>query len=293
MHDNRSVRVNANASPSIAARCRQTWHGAVVTACAILFAAVWAAAADTDWLRQAAARQPAVFNGTNLEKPADTSRDIRGKVTIRRLKTECKSDWNNDPTALPYFVYQVSERTRGKFPIYVNNEGLAITSPEIFDYPIIYFTSHYAFQFSDDEVEMLKKYLARGGTLWLDDCACNGPYMDCVPANVQRIIPGVELKLMVKEAKAFGDLFSLLYTLEETPTSGNTRSPFQCAYLNGRPAIQVCPNDFGCGWEVSTPPTALSPLGGNAHGDTTPTAQKNRELIYQFSVNWLFYALTH
>lgn len=250
-------------------------------------------ATEASWLQQAAARTPTTFNGTNIEKPTDAGTDIRGKVTIRRLEPQCKSDWNNDPTALPYLTYQILERTRGKFPMYVNNEGLKITSPEIFDFPLIYFTSHYPFQFSDDEVDMLKKYLARGGTLLLDDCACNGPFMDSVPPNVQRIIPGGELKLMVKESKAFGDLFSLLYTLAETPTCGNSCTSFQCAYLNGRPAILICPNDFGCGWEISTPPTSLNPLGGNAHGETTPTAQKNRELVYQFSLNWVFYALTH
>lgn len=267
--------------------------GALCLASLAALANTAGAPADGDWLRAAAARRPVTFDGSNIDKPDDGAREIRGKVTVRRLKPQCKSDWNNDPTALPYLMYQVTERTRGRFPVYVNNEGLEITSPEIFDYPIIYFTSHYAFQFTDDEVDNLKKYLARGGTLWLDDCACNGPFMDSVPPNVQRIIPGAELKLMIKEAKAFTDLFSLLYTLDETPTAGNTRTPFQCAYLNGRPAIIVCPNDLGCGWEISTPPTALNPLGGNAHGDTTPTAQRGRELIYQFSLNWLFFTLTH
>ena len=71
------------------------------------------------------------------------------------------------------------------------------------------------------------------------------------------------------------------------------RQPFQCAYLNGRPAILVCPNDYGCYWEVSSPPTALNPLGNSAHSETTPSVQKNRELVYQISINWLFYALTH
>ncbi len=253
-----------------------------------------ATAADApNWLQQAAKKKAVTFDGTNLQKPADAAKDIRGKVTIRRANPQCKSDWNNDPTALPYLLYQITERTRGKYPVYVNNEGILLTGDEIFDYPLIYFTSHYAFQFSDAEVENLKKYLARGGTLWLDDCACNGPYLDSVPANVQRIIPGVELKLMLKDSKAFGEMFTLLYQLDETPTAGNSGTPMQVAYLNGRPAIQICPNDFGCGWEVSSPPTALNPLGGNAHGESTPTGQKNRENLYQFSINWFFYAMTH
>jgi len=69
--------------------------------------------------------------------------------------------------------------------------------------------------------------------------------------------------------------------------------PFQAAYLNGRPAILFCPNDYGCMWEVSSPPTALNPLGNPAHDPPSPSAQHAREGIYQLCINWFFYAMTH
>src|SRR4051794_30029767 len=165
------------------------------------------AAAQDNWLQKAATKQVAKFDGTSQENPTDLKSDRRGKVVVRRIKPQAKSDWNTDPTALPYFFYQLRERTQGKFPIYLDNEGIELTGKEIFEYPIIYFTSHFPFQFSDDEVENLKKYLARGGTLLLDDCTGSGPFMDSVPANVQRIIPGAEMKLMLKETKDFVGLF--------------------------------------------------------------------------------------
>lgn len=250
--------------------------------------------ARADWLQSATTKEVTRFDGKNIEKVSDKQNDLRGKVTVRRLKPQCKSDWNNDPTALPYLFYQLRERTQGKYPAYVDNEGLDIAGEKIFDYPIVYFTSHFPFQFSDEEVENLKKYLARGGTLMLDDCAGSGAFMDSVPPNVQRIIPGAELKLMLKDTKEFADLFNLIYHLDALPElKEQFMQPFQCAYLNGRPAILSCPNDYGCNWEVSAPPTALNPLGNNAHGDTTPTVQKSREEVYQLSINWLFYALTH
>ena len=250
--------------------------------------------AQDDWLKQAASKKVATFDGSNADSPQDVKKDRRGKVVLRRLKPSCKSDWNTDPTALPYFFYQLRERTKGKFPLYLDNEGLELGSKDIFDYPIIYFTSHMPFQFSDDEIENLKKFLARGGTLLLDDCTGSGPFMDSVPTNVQRIIPGAEMKLMLKEHKAYAGLFHFVYHLDGLPElKEQFMQPFQCAYLNGRPAILVCPNDYGCYWEVSSPPTALNPLGNAAHSETTPTVQKGREEVYQISINWLFYALTH
>jgi Domain of unknown function (DUF4159) len=265
----------------------------------ILFALILLALPDglqaqDNWLQKAASRDVAKFDGGKAASTEDVKTDRRGKVVLRRLRPSAKSDWNTDPTALPYFFYQLRERTQGKFPIYLDNEGLALSSKEIFDYPIIYFTSHFPFQFSDDEVDNLKKYLARGGTLLLDDCTGSGPFMDSVPPNVQRIIPQAEMKLMLKENKAFVGLFELVYKLDGLPElKEQFMQPFQCAYFRGRPAILVCPNDYGCYWEVSSPPTALNPLGNAAHSDSTPTAQKGREEVYQISINWLFYALTH
>ncbi len=250
--------------------------------------------ARANWLEKAAAKKITRFDGTNIEKPAGLKKDRRGKVVLRRIKPQCKSDWNNDPTALPMLFYQLRERTRDTFPVYLDNEGIELIGDEIFDYPLIYFTSHFSFTFTDEEVKNLKKYLARGGTLLLDDCTGSGPFMDSVPPNVQRIVPGAELKLMLMTIPAFADLFSIVYKITRMPPlKEQFMQPFQCVYLNGRPAILICPNDYGCYWEVSTPPTALNPLGNPAHAEPTPTVQQAREEIYQLSINWLFYALTH
>src|SRR5438105_9427126 len=167
--------------------------------------------AQDDWLKQAATKKVATFDGSNAGSPPDVKKDRREKVVIRRLKPSCKSDWNTDPTALPYFFYQLRERTKGKFPLYLDNEGLDLGSKDIFDYPVIYFTSHFPFQFSDDEVENLKKFLARGGTLLLDDCTGSGPFMDSVPSNVPRILPGGAMKPMLKADRAYEGLFHLVY----------------------------------------------------------------------------------
>jgi len=257
-------------------------------------AAAWAGPAAGDWLTEAAGRTVKVFDGTTEAAAEKDKVDRRGKVVVRRIKPQCKSDWDNDPTALPYLFYQLRERTEGKFPCYVDNEGLSLLGEGIFDYPLIYFTSHYGFTLTDEEVENLKKYLARGGTFLLDDCAGSGPFTDSVPPNVQRIIPGAELKLMLRETKAFFDLFHIMYPFERLPhLKEQFEQPFQAAYVNGRPAILFCPNDYGCRWEVTSPPTPLNPLGAPAHAENSPTVQKGREEVYQFSINWLFYALTH
>lgn len=251
-------------------------------------------AADTDWLQKGTRKNVKVFKSADKKAKTEDEIDRRGKVTIRRLIPKCPSDWGNDPTALPFLLYQLSVRTEDQFPSYVDNAGLEITSEDIFQYPIIYFTSHFPFSFTDEEVLNLRKYLERGGTLWLDDCTGCGPFMDSVPQNVQRIVPGAEMKLMLTTSE-FADLYRMVYFFPGVPQVGKEQfcRPLQAAYVRGRPAIIFCPNDYGCFWEISTPPTDLNPMGEGAHGYLDEGGFKVRDIVYQFTINWLFYTLTH
>ncbi len=102
------------------------------------------------------------------------------------------------------------------------------------------------------------------------------------------------MELVLPKEKKFAEFFNIMYKLEDYPAlKEQFTKPFQIAMLNGRPAVIFCPNDYGCNWEVSSPPTALNPLGNPAHADPTPTTQMLREQVYQISINWLFYTLTH
>jgi hypothetical protein len=258
----------------------------------VAFLAAPSARAADEWLKKGIRKQMPVFDGSDVRKKVDLEPDTRGKVTIRRLRPQCRSDWENDPTALPYLFYQLRLRSDDDTTWYVNNAGLDVSSVEIFQYPIIYFTSHFAFSFSDEEVKNLRTYLERGGTLWLDDCTGSGPFMECVPQNVQRILPGSEMKQMFRSDPAFFDLFNMVYPFAGYPDlyKEQFNRPFQAAFVRGRPAVIFCPNDYGCRWEISTPPTALNPLGDGAHG---MVGDDQREPVYQFSINWLFFTLTH
>lgn len=261
----------------------------------LLAASAARAEAGAGWLQKGVTKVVPVYQGVGKMGKEGDQIDRRGKVTIRRLIPKCQSDWGNDPTGLPFFFYQIGLRTEGQIPTYVDNAGLEITSDEIFRYPIIYFTSHFPFSFTDEEVQNLRKYLERGGTLWLDDCTGCGPFMESVPQNVQRIAPGAEMRQMLRESPEFFDLYNMVYPFDGVPwlVKEQFSRPLQAAYVRGRPAIIFCPNDYGCFWEISTPPTALNPMGEGAHGFTSEGGFKVRDMVYQFSVNWLLYTLTH
>ena len=65
----------------------------------------------------------------------------RNKICVRGIKPAMPGvDWNTDPTALPYMLYQINKRT--DLPIYDGKPGLDVATDELFEHTVIYLTSH-------------------------------------------------------------------------------------------------------------------------------------------------------
>jgi len=86
---------------------------------------------------------------------------------IARLKYSGGGDWYNDPSAEINLLKFVNKNTSVKVkPEYVFVDAGSI---EIFNYPFIFITGHGNIKFSDNEVSNLKKYIERGGFIYIDD----------------------------------------------------------------------------------------------------------------------------
>lgn len=217
--------------------------------------------------------------------------DRRNKINVRRIKPAMPGvDWNTDPTAIPYMLYQVNKRT--DLPVFINNDGLDVATDELFENTVVYLTSHYRWGFNEREAENMQKFLKRGGTLFLDDCYNRGsPFADSVRPEVAKLIPGAESVMLTEDDKRVSDCFKMVYS---TPWPGEANDfenrPWQYFLLDGRPTVFFSPNDDGCGWEISTPPSASNPIGeGIGHGGDN----RQREVMYQWMTNWILYVYTH
>jgi len=222
------------------------------------------------------------------QRAASEVKERRNKIAIRRIRPAMPGvDWDADPTAIPYLLYQVNKRT--DLPVYTDNEGLDLASDELFEYTILYLTAHTRWSLNEKEAENLKRWLERGGTLYLDDCYNRGsPFADSVRPEVSKLIPGAEPIWLLKTDPRVADAFRMVY---HTPWPGEmfTR-PWLYFLLDDRPAVFFSPNDDGCAWEISTPPTASNPIGeGIGHGGDN----RYREMVYQQVTNWILFALTH
>jgi hypothetical protein len=214
----------------------------------------------------------------------------RNKVAMRRIRPAMAGvDWDADPTAIPYYLYQVNKRT--ELPVYIDNEGLDLASPELFHYTVVYLTSHSRWSLNEKETDNLALWLKRGGTLFLDDCYNRGSaFAESAPVEVRKLVPGGEPILLLKDDPRVADAFKLIYATPWPGEAGFENRPWQYYLLDGRPAVFFSPNDDGCAWEISTPPSASNPIGeGIGHGGDNAA----RELFYQWGANWMLFALTH
>jgi len=222
---------------------------------------------------------------------SEEERDMRNKLAMRRIEPADKGvgDWNTDPTAIPFMLYQVNKRTG--LPVHVDNEGLDVGSDELFENLVVCLTSHSSWSFNERETENLSKWLKRGGTLLLDDCYNRGsPFVDSVNPEVAKMIPGAKPTMLLRNDPRVADTFKMIYPTDWPGENIKNGRPWQYFLCEDRPAVFFTPNDDGCGWEISTPPTASNPIGeGIGHGGDN----RQRELFYKWMTNWMMYVHSH
>ena len=206
-------------------------------------------------------------------------------LVMRQVKFD--SDWNPDPTAMPQFTYQFRKALRMRCQMV--DEPLELSDPELFKWPTLYITAHNSFRFTKEERENLKQYLLRGGVLVGDDCAvAGGGWLPSFYAEMERMFPGQSFIDVSPEHPKFGKMFNISYHFRDT-IKIIVRRHNRAFIINGRMAVYIILDDYGCMWEVSSPPSAANPLGISNHGFSSD----ERKDSFQFTFNTLLYLLTH
>ena len=83
------------------------------------------------------------------------------------LKYSGGGDWYANPTAIPNLVAFANQNI--KTNISKNPQNIAITSEDIYNFPMLFMTGHGNVYFSDEEATNLKNYLISGGFLHISD----------------------------------------------------------------------------------------------------------------------------
>jgi len=246
------------------------------------------------WFSVASAFMLAVAAGVLLAQPGGGELEerhlkVRNVVVMREIKFA--SDWNADPTAVPQFFFQLRQRTGNHRRWRSYGEPLELDDEKIFRWPLIYMTGHDGFELTPRERENIRRYVLNGGVLWADDCLPNvSAFMKDFRSEMKKIFPEGQIESIKKGDPRFESAYRLFYDVKLEPGCiWNDPIDNLVMLLEGRLAILITMNDYGCGWEVSTPPTQDEPIGMGMHAWSIP----QREVVYRFSTNLLFYVLTH
>jgi hypothetical protein len=110
------------------------------------------------------------------------------ELTIAQLQYGGGGDWYANPSGLPNLLKAIRQRTG----LQVSERPARVkpTDPTLWNHPYIYLTGHGNIRFSDEDVQILRRYLLSGGFLHADD---NYGLDESFRREIKRIFPEYEL----------------------------------------------------------------------------------------------------
>lgn len=178
---------------------------------------------------------------SQLVRPPDPS-----AVTVARLHYQGGGDWYWGSSALPNLLNFISSAT----PLRVQPgppPTVELTSPELWNYPILFLTGHGNIRFSDQELTILRNYLQAGGFLIANDSYGLDP---AFRREIARVFPDVPLKEIPYDYGLYRCLFNFVSGPPKIHEHDNKPAQGFGIFLDGRMCcFYVYESDIGDGWE--------------------------------------------
>jgi hypothetical protein len=116
-----------------------------------------------------AAQQPVDLSRQRMPQTQSTAdhNPNPSALKVARLHYSGGGDWYWGNSAIPNFLAFVNENT--DFPVDTMEQIVTITDPDLFRYPFLFATGHGVMKFTPEERERLRRYLAGGGFLFVND----------------------------------------------------------------------------------------------------------------------------
>ncbi|WP_374165863.1 DUF4159 domain-containing protein [Arcticibacter sp. MXS-1] len=193
---------------------------------------------------------------------------------LGRLKYSGGGDWYANRTALPNLITFCNDRIGTNLEA---QEGIVEPgSPELFNYPFIYMTGHGNVSFSEQEGRNLRRYLAGGGFLHIDDNYGLDPF---VRPQMKKVFPELDFKELGANHSIYQRPFSFPSGLPKIHEHDNKRPQgFALIYKGRLCCFYTYECDLGNGWEDY----------GTYQGDSENTRQK----ALKMGANLIQYAFT-
>ena len=195
-----------------------------------------------------------------------------GQLTIAQLQYGGGGDWYANPSALPNLLRTIRERTG--LNVSERPARIKLTDPGLWNHPFLYMTGHGNVKLTDEEVQVLRRYLLSGGFLHVDD---NYGLDKSFRREIKRVFPDKDLV----ELPASHPVYSVFYSFpgglpKIHKHDGKPAQGFGIFHEGRLVLFYSFESDLGNGWEDP-----------EVHNDP----QETREAALRMGVNLFLYAL--
>ena len=195
------------------------------------------------------------------------------EMTIAQLQYGGGGDWYANPSGVPNLLKEIKQRTG--LPVSDRAARVKPTDPTLWNYPFIYMTGHGNIKFTDEEVQILRRYLLSGGFLHADD---NYGLDPSFRREIKRIFPEYELVDLPADHPIYRAFYSFPAGMPKVHKHDGKSAQGLAVLHQGRVVVFYSyETDLGNGWEDAE------------RYDDPPQA---REAAFRMGVNLFVYALT-
>lgn len=194
-------------------------------------------------------------------------------LTIAQLQYDGGGDWYANPSGLPNLLQAIRDRTG--LSVTEQPSRARLTDPTLWSYPFLYMTGHGNVRFSDEEVQLLRRYLLSGGFLHVDD---NYGLDESFRREIRRVFPDRELQELPTDHPVFHVFYEFPRGLPKIHRhEGKPPQAFGIIDRGRLVLFYSYESDLGNGWEDA---------------DRHDTAPELREAALRMGVNLFMYALS-
>jgi hypothetical protein len=161
------------------------------------------------------------------------------------MKYNGGGDWYANPTSVPNLIKFCNQNL--KTSINPEPDVVAVSSPEIFNYPFIHMTGHGNVIFSQADAENLRNYLIGGGFLHIDD---NYGMDKFIRPELKKVFPELELTELPPSHPIYRNKYIFKNGLPKVHEHDNKPAQgFGLIYKGRLVLYYTYETDLGDGWE--------------------------------------------
>ena len=190
-------------------------------------------------------------------------------------------DWNPHPLAVTPLVEELVARTSVEAA--TTRREVTLADRDLFNFPFLYVTGKYEFEpFTQDEIDVLRRFLSYGGFLLVDDALGQQGYGfdKTLRQEMQKIFPGNGFKRLPGGHAALRSY----YLLRRIGGTRMVNPNLEGITLGNSTPVIYCQNDLGGAWERDQL--------GNWTNPCTPGGEQQRRDAFHLGINLILYAMT-